>query len=126
MYRSIDAERFHKIKDKKKRKKLEAVHKILFELGLSSQVSDQIRLIKPICTLILVAQKKKYTLGEFVKEWLQLPSKYEDFESNDKLRKAITNRSKFVLTDMALAAYCFLPTTNFNSLDLPEQRTIDW
>lgn len=124
-YRAIDGARFGKIKDKKKKIQLEKVHNIIFEIDLVNQVKQQIEMIEPICELILKSQKKKYSMGEFVKHWTLLPSKYSNFDRNVELKSAVEKRDSWIVTDKSLTAYALLPETDFFNLNIKIQQKVD-
>lgn len=102
------------------------VHNLLFKFDFSKQVREQTQLITPVCDLILISQKLKYSLGQFVKHWLELPSKYKDFEKNKDLQEIYKIRSEFVLSNFAIMAYVLLPNTEFDTLDKKLQYEADW
>lgn len=124
IYRNI-SKRFNKIKDKKKQEKLKVVKDTLFEFDFVNKVNEQIRLIKPVCMLILKSQGKKMSMGEFVGEALKLPSQYEDFTTNRFLRENVETRHELLLTPLTLCTYALLPSTDFYSLSYSVQIAVD-
>lgn len=116
---------FESIKDKKKLEKLNHVKDILYELDFVNKVKEQIRLIKPVCNLILKSQGKTMSIGEFVGEALKLPSAYDDFEQNAFLNKAVAARHELLVNPLTLSAYAVLPSTDFSSLPSKMQFDVD-